>query len=86
MAIILVREKSIIPGPLLIMLPMTVRPALLGTDIRQQHLQHLLSHVDELRIQMMQKLLHGKNIRVTLDDSLVYSEIDKDPALSSISY
>ena len=42
-------------------------------------LQHLLSHVDELRIQMMQKLLHGKNIRVTLDDSLVYSEIDKDP-------
>ena len=42
-------------------------------------LQHLLSHVDELRIQMMQKLLHGKNIRVTLDDSLVYSEIDKNP-------
>lgn len=41
-------------------------------------LQHLLYHVDALRIQMMENLLKGKSIRVTLDDSLVYSEIDKD--------
>ena len=42
-------------------------------------LRHLLSHTDELRIQMIQNLLHGKTVRVTLDDSLIYSEIDQDP-------
>lgn len=42
-------------------------------------LRHLLSHTDELRIQMIQNLLHGKAVRVTLDDSLIYSEIDQDP-------
>lgn len=42
-------------------------------------LRHLLSHTDELRIQMIQNLLYGKAVRVTLDDSLIYSEIDQDP-------
>jgi hypothetical protein len=42
-------------------------------------LRHLLSHTDELRVQMIQNLLHGKAVRVTLDDSLIYSEIDRDP-------
>lgn len=42
-------------------------------------LRHLLSHTDELRVQMIQNLLHGKAGRVTLDDSLIYSEIDRDP-------
>lgn len=42
-------------------------------------LRHLLSHTDELRIQMIQNLLHGKAVRVTLDDSFIYSEIDRDP-------
>lgn len=42
-------------------------------------LRHLLSHTDELRVQMIQNLLHGKAVRVTLDDSFIYSEIDRDP-------
>lgn len=42
-------------------------------------LRHLLSHTDELRVQMIQNLLHGKAVRVTLDDSLIDSEIDRDP-------
>ena len=42
-------------------------------------LRHLLSHTDELRVQMIQNLLHGKAVHVTLDDSLIYSEIDQDP-------
>lgn len=44
-------------------------------------LRHLLSHTDELRVQMIQNLLHGKAVRVTLDDSLIDSEIDRDPGV-----
>ena len=80
MAITLAAQKSIIPGPSSIMWPMTAKPGLYWVRTSGNSLlRHLLSHTDELRIQMIQNLLHGKAVRVTLDDSLIYSEIDQDP-------